>query len=65
MFHTLASDMTLFGSSFKFQDPPVILVAVLINFDVKNQVAQVSFKFVVGDSMLVFSHDFADIIFCE
>ena len=31
----------------------------------KNQVPQVSFKIVVGDSMLVFSHEFVDIIFFE
>ena len=29
-------DMILFGSSFKFQEISVILVAVLINFDVKK-----------------------------
>ena len=63
--HTLGSDMTLFGYNFKFQEPPFMLVVVLINFGVKNQVPQVSFKIVVGDSMLVFSHEFADIIFCE
>ena len=57
--------MTLFGLNFKFQDPPVMLVDVLINFGVKKQVPQVSFKIVVGDSMLVFSHEFDDIIFCE
>ena len=45
LFHTLGSnmilfryDMTLFGSSFKFQEPPVMLVDVLINFSVKNEV---------------------------
>ena len=70
-FHTLeysmtlfGSDMTLFGSDFMFQEPRVMLVVVLINFGVKNQVPQVSFKIVVGDSMLVFSHEFADIRFC-
>ena len=42
-----------------------MLVVVLINFGVKNQVPQVYFKVVVGDSMLVFSHEFADIKFCE
>ena len=77
--HTLGSDMTLFGSdmnlfgsdmilfclSFKFQEPPVILVAVPINFGVKNRVPKVSFKIVVGDLMLVFFHEFVDIIFCE
>ena len=41
--------MTLFGSSFKFQEPPVMLVAVLMNFGVKNQVLQVSFKIVARD----------------
>ena len=72
LFHTIGSDMTLFGSdmilfglNFKFQEPPFMVVAVLINFSVKNQVPQVSFKIVVGDSMLVFSHEFDDIIFCE
>ena len=42
-----------------------MIIAILINFGVKNQVPQVSFKIVVGDSMLVFSHEFDDIIFCE
>ena len=72
LFHTLGYDMnlfgfymTLFGSGFKFQDPSIILAAVLINFCVKNQVQLVSFKIVVGDLMLVFSYQFADIIFCE
>ena len=57
--------MNLFGSIFKFQEPQVILVSVLINFGLKNQVPQVSFKLVVEDLMLVFSYEFADIIFCE
>ena len=56
--------MTLFGLIFKFQEPPIMLVAVLINFGVKNQVPQVSFKIVVGDLMSFFSHEFANIIFC-
>ena len=71
LFHTLGSDMilfgsdmTLFGSSFKLQESPVILVYILINFGVKNQVSQVSFKIVFGDLMSVFSHKFVDIIFC-
>ena len=42
-----------------------MLVVVLINFGVKNQAPQVSFKFVVGDSMSVFPHEFDDIKFCE
>ena len=57
--------MTSFGLNFNFKEPLDMLVVVLINFGVKNQVPQVSFKIVVGDSMLVFSHDFVDIIFCE
>ena len=64
LLHTLGYDMTLFGSNFKFQEPPVMLV-VLINFGVKNQVPQVSFKIVVRDLMSVFSHKFVDIISCE
>ena len=59
------SDMILFGSSFKFQNPSVRLVAGLINFDVTNQVPQVSFKLVVEDLMLVSYYEFSDIIFCE
>ena len=65
LFHALGSnmklfgyDMILFGSIFKFQELPVMLVVVLINFGVKNQVSQVSFKIVVGDLMLVFFHEF-------
>ena len=57
--------MTLFGLNFKFQETPVMLVDVLINFGVKNKVPQVSFKFVSWDSMSVFSHEFADIKICE
>ena len=58
--------MILFGSYFKFQEISIILVAVrLINLGVKNQVPQFSFEIVTGDLMLVFSHEFADIIFCE
>ena len=71
LFHTLGSDMKLFGyniilfgSSFKFHYPPVILVVVLINFGVKNQAPQVFFKFVAGHLMSFFSHLFFDIKFC-
>ena len=59
------SNMILFGSSFKFQEPLVILLVVLINFGVKSQVPKVCFKIVVGDLMSIFSHDFDDIIFFE
>ena len=41
--------MILFGSIFKFQELPIMLVVVLINFGVKNQVSQVSFKIVARD----------------
>ena len=57
--------MTLFASSFKFQEPLAMLISILINFGVKNQVPQVSFKIATGDLMSVFSHDFVDIIFFE
>ena len=57
LFHTLGYDITLFGSNFKFQEPPVMLVVVLIDFGVKNQVPQVSSKLVAGDLMLVFCYE--------
>ena len=61
----IGSDMILFGSIFKFQESSVMLVAGFINFGVTNQAPQVSLNFVVEDSMLVLSHEFADIRFCE
>ena len=70
-FLTFGYDMNLFGydlifgSSFKFQEPLIILVAGLINFGVTNQVPQVFFKLVVGDLMLVSSYEVADIVFCD
>ena len=40
-----------------------MLVDVLINFCVKNQAPQVSFKnFTVGDSISVSSHEFTDVL---
>ena len=42
-----------------------MLVAGFINFGVTNQVPQISFNFVVENSMLVLSYEFADIRFCE
>ena len=59
------SDLILFGLSFKFQYPSVMLVARFINIGVTNQVPQVFFKLVAGDLMLVSSYEFADIIVCE
>ena len=41
-----------------------MFVVVLVNFSVTYQVPQISFKIVAGDSMLVLSHEFDDIIFC-
>ena len=66
VFHTLRSDMTLFGSNFKFQEPIVMLVVVLINFGVKNQAPQVSFKnYAARDSMSVSYHKFVDMKYCD
>ena len=64
LFHTIGSDITLFFLIFKFQEPPVMLVDVLINFGVKKQVTQVSFEIDAGDLMSVLSHEFVDIILC-
>ena len=57
------SDLILLGSRVQYISIP--LVAVLINFGVNKQVPKISFKSSVGDLMLVFSHEFADIIFCK
>ena len=57
------SDMILIGS--KFQELSVPLVDVLINFGVKKQVPKISYKISTRDLMSVFSHEFADIIFCK
>ena len=46
-------DMILLGSIFQFHEPPVFLVAVLINFGVKKQVSQVSLKIDVGVLTLI------------
>ena len=55
--------MILIGSIFKFQEIPVLLVAGIINFGVKNQVPKFSFEVVAGDLMSVFFYEFDDIIF--
>ena len=44
-------DLILFFSIFKFQELSINLVVVPINFGVKNQVPQVSFKTVARDLM--------------
>ena len=61
----LFSDLIIFDSGFKIQDILGFLVTGSINFGVTNQAPQVSFNFVVEDSMLVFSYEFYDIRFCE
>ena len=57
------SDLILLGS--RIQDLSVPPVVVLINFGVKKQEPKISFTSFVGDLMSVFSHEFADIIFCK
>ena len=42
------SYMTLFGSNFNFQEPPVMLVAVLINFGVKIKYLKSLSKLLLG-----------------
>ena len=61
----LFSDMIICGSGFKIQELTILLVTGFINFGVRNQASQVSFNFVVEDSMLFLSYEFADIRFCE
>ena len=65
LFLIIGSNITLFGSNFKFQDLLVMLVTILISIGVKNQTPQVRFKIFAGDSMSVSSHEFVDIKFCE
>ena len=65
LFLILGYSLTLFGLKLEFEVLSIMLVTDLINFGVKNQAPQVSFKFIVGDSMLVSYYEFADINFCE
>ena len=58
-------DLIICDSRFNIQDLIVLHVTGFINFGVTNQAPQVSFNFVVEDSMLVLSYEFVDIIFCE
>ena len=52
---------------FRFLDLRAFGIACncFINFGVTNQAPQVSLNFVVEDSVLVLSYEFADIRFCE
>ena len=54
--YDLFYDMKIFGLGFNIQKLSVFLVSSLINFGVKNQVPQASFKIVVGD--LISFHNF-------
>ena len=74
MEQSFGSDMNLFGSDlffdmiicdsgFKIQELSVLLITNFTNFGVTNQALQVSFNFVVEDSMLVLYYEFCDIIF--
>ena len=59
----LFSDLIICGSGFNIQELTILLVIGFINFGVTNQALQVSFNFVVDDSMLVISYEFNDIRF--
>ena len=63
--YDLFSDIIICHSGFNIQELLVLLLTGFINFGVTNQALQVSFNFVVEDSMLVLSYEFYDIIFCE
>ena len=56
--------MILFGSYFKIQELPVMLVVALTNSSVKNQVPHFLFKTVDGDFVLFSSYEVADILLC-
>ena len=58
-------DLIICDSGFNIQELSVLLITSFTNFGVTNQAPQVSFNFVVEDSMLVLSYEFSDIIFCE
>ena len=59
----LFSDMIICDSGFKIQELSLFLITGFTNFGVANQAPQVSSNFVVEDSMLVLSYEFADIKF--
>ena len=63
--YDLFFDMILCGLCFKIQQITVFLVRGFIIFCVTNQAPQVSFNFVVEDSMLVFSYEITAIRCCE
>ena len=63
--YDLFSDLIICDSSYKIQDISVLLITGFTNFGVTNQAPQVSFNFVVEDSMLVLSYEFSDIRFFE
>ena len=57
--------LIIFDSGYNIQEISVLLITDFTNFGLTNQAPQVSFNFVVEDSMLVISYEFYDIIFCE
>ena len=61
----LFSDLIICDLGFKIQELSVFIITAFINFGVTNQAPQVSFTYVVEDSMLVLSYEVADIIFCK
>ena len=63
--YDLFSDMIICDSGFKIQNISVMLVTSFINFGVTNHAPQISFNFVVEDSMLDLSYEFVDIRFFE
>ena len=63
--YDLFSDLIICDSGYKIQEISVLLIIGFTNFGVTNQAPQVSFNFVVEDSMLVLSYEFDDIIFCK
>ena len=63
--YELFYDLVICELGFNIQELSVLLITGFINFGVTNQAPQVSFNFVVEDSMLVLSYEFYDIIFCE
>ena len=56
------SDLILFVSNFIFQEIPVMLVAALTNFGVKNQVPHFLFKTADRYLVLVSSYEVDDIL---
>ena len=63
--YDLFSDIIICDIGLIIQELSLLLIIGFTNYGVTNQAPQVSFNFVVEDSMLVLSYEFADIRFCE